>query len=118
MEAAVTWGFSGGSGDMLRRGDLDSEGDLMLTELARRGGATPLTECEWSEFREAFLSRVGVAERESRPFDDEGPLRGVRGAALDLTLRELGDRLRGGLKGPPGLGERGDFAGEDAERES
>ena len=33
-------------------------------------------------------------------------------------LRELGERLREGLKGPPGLGERGDFAGDDVERES
>ena len=42
--AAVTCGFSGGSGEMLRSGDLDIEGDRMLTELARRGGATPFTE--------------------------------------------------------------------------
>jgi hypothetical protein len=71
----VTGGFSGGgSGETLPILAREATGDdLMLTELARRGGATPLTEC--SDWRDAFLSSVGVEEpdREEeeslRPFE-------------------------------------------------
>jgi hypothetical protein len=67
---ATEWGVGecfggGGSGDMLRRGDLPDLGllgDRTLAELARRDGGTPLA--EWSEFIEAFLSKVGVADRD------------------------------------------------------
>src|SRR6266699_3543538 len=110
MEAAVRPGFSRRSGDISPRGNLNAERDERLTELARRGGATPLAEC--SEFREALRSRVGVAERESRPFSS-----GLRGAPR--LLATLGDRCMEGLKPELGLGEDvGDLAGEDVASES
>jgi hypothetical protein len=64
-----------------------------FTELARRGGATPLE--EWREFNEAFRSKVGVADREWVPFVVEGALRGLRRALLGRGL--LGDRSTAGL---------------------
>src|SRR5512140_3589332 len=95
-------GLGGSSGDGSRSGDL---GDKRLTELARRGGATPLDEC--SEFSEAFLSRVGVAERDELRM--ELPGRGV-----------LGERLTAGFRGPEtsGLGDRGPLAGDEVEMDS
>lgn len=70
---------------MLWRGDREAEGDEILTELARRGGATPFTECR--EFIEALRSRPGVPARDAgRP----PSARGLRGAA-PRTLKELGD---------------------------
>lgn len=114
--SAVGAGFAGifSGGDTLLNGDL---GDKTLTELARRGGATPLA--EWREFSEAFLSRVGVAEREGEPFV-EAPLRGLRiGLRIELPGRVvLGDLETVGLKcpGASGLGERG-FAGDGDEVE-
>ena len=114
MEAAVGAGFSSISGVIPPKGDLNDDGDMRLTELARRGGATPLA--DWSEFRDAFLRRVGVAERESRPLEEEGPFKGLLGAPR--LLATLGERLMAALEGE-GLGEeRGDFAGDDRESES
>lgn len=109
MEAAVTAGSSSISGVMLPSGDRSAEGDMRFAELARRGGATPLAECR--EFKDAFRSRVGVAERESRPFDPRLPFKGLRGAPR--LLATLGDRLMVGLAAEAGLGEeRGDLTGE------
>lgn len=103
-------GGAGGSGDILRRGDLRlaDDGDLRLMELARRGGATPLA--EWRELSDAFRSRVGVAEREGVPFGEGWPFKGLR-------------------RGQPGRGELGfstvelnrrgeDLVGDEVERES
>ncbi len=89
---------------------------MRLTELARRGGATPLTEC--SEFSEALRSSVGVADRErSRPLaDDEAPFRGLRGAPPPRLLATLGERLIEGRKEEPVEVEgRGESRGEDRE---
>ena len=83
-----------------------------LTELARRSGATPLAECR--EFNDAFLRRVGVAERESRPL--EVPFSGLLGAPR--LLATLGERLGGALEGEGRGEERGDLAGDDRESES
>ncbi len=118
MEAAV--GGGGGvissiaSDGELPKGERRAEGDMRWTELARRGGATPLAEC--SEFSEALRSSVGVAERESRP-----PLRGLRGPPR--LLATLGERLMVveevlGLAGDGRGEERGDLTGEERERES
>src|SRR3569833_1159417 len=116
MDAAVTGGFSGISGVMALRGDRSDEGDMRFTELARRGGATPLAECR--ELREAFRRRVGVAERESRPFGVEEPFRGLRGAPRKLAT--LGERLSEGLtEVEEGRGdERGDRTGDDVASDS
>jgi hypothetical protein len=88
-DSAVAAGFSGDSGDRLR-GDLGVV--MMWTELARRCGATPLA--EWSEFIEAFLSSVGVAERDGEWFEVE-PFSGPRMALAGRG--ELGDRDTAGL---------------------
>lgn len=109
-------GFSGNSGDMLLRGDLPDLGllgDKMLAELARRDGVTPLTEC--SEFMDAFLSRVGVADRDDGATEAEELRRGLRMALLGRG--ELGDFSAAGLSGlgAAGRGERGvlALAGDD-----
>ncbi len=109
--------------DTLLRGDRSDEGDLRLTELARRGGPGP-AEVECSEFSEALRSRVGVAERESRPLAPGPPFKGLRGVPPAWLLATLGDRLTAGLKEAEaaiggGLGEeRGDLAGEDDDDEA
>lgn len=88
----------------------------MLPEVERRGGATPLTEC--NEFRDAFRRRLGVAERDkSRPL--EGSPRRLREEGDLLRPWEEGDRSRAGLYVE--LGERagGGVAAEgEVERES
>ncbi len=119
MDSAVTGGLSRISGGAPPSGYLSDEGDMRLTELARRaGGKVPPTEC--SEFSDALRSRAGVAERESRPFEDE-PFRGLRGRGAPLLLATLGERWMLDLKAAEeaDLGEdTGDLAGERAgERE-
>jgi hypothetical protein len=86
----------------------------MLAELERRGGATPLL-AEWSEFRDAFRSRVGVPERDGVPIAVE-PLRGLR---IELPGRGVLGDLIVCLREPEarGRGERGDLAGEDVDVE-
>jgi len=85
-----------------------------LAELERRGGATPFA--EWSEFRDAFRSKVGVPERDGVPLANE-PLRGLR---IELpgrgVLGDLVDCLT--APGAGGRGDRGVLAGEDVERDS
>lgn len=90
----------------------------MLTELARRGGATPLA--EWREFIDAFLRSVGVAEREGVDAPCSGLRRELPGRGV------LGDLLTAGLKGlegRPGLGDErveladGEVASESCLRE-
>ena len=92
----------------------------MLAALARRDGVTPLE--EWSEFMEAFRSKVGVAERDEGATEADELRRGLR---MALPGRgELGElRLRlilsttglGGLSGfgAAARGERGVLAGEE-----
>lgn len=100
---------------MLLSGDLaDRLGGEWLEELARRDGATPLT--EWSEFMDAFLSRVGVAEREVEPAQTDALRRGARIAlrgrgAMDDGLSTTSWRWPGGA----GQGERGDVPGGDVD---
>ena len=111
---------------MLRRGDLpdlDWLGDKMLAALARRDGVTPLE--EWSEFMDAFRSKVGVADRDEGATEADELRRGLRMALPGRgELGELRLRLRltlsttglSGLSGfgAAGRGERGVLAGEDA----
>jgi hypothetical protein len=99
---------------MLLRGDLPDLGllgDRMLAALGRRDGVTPLA--EWSEFMEAFRSKVGVAEREDGTTEAEELRRGLRIALLGRG--ELGDLSATGLSGlgPAGRAERGVLAGDD-----
>lgn len=71
--------------------DRIDEGDRILAELARRGGATPLA--EWSEFIDAFLRSVGVPE----PVGVAPLLSGLRIALAGRGV--LGDLLILGLRG-------------------
>ena len=89
-------GLSGISGDKLRRGDLGPRaGDKTLIELARRGGATPLT--EWSEFMDAFLSKLGVADREGGRSDAEADAEDAwSGLRMPLLGRGVLDDRTGG----------------------
>lgn len=105
-DSAVRAGLGGISGEGSRRGDL---GDKRFTELARRG-ATPFAECK--ELRDAFRSKVGVAEREGVRFEG-APFRGLR---MELAGRGvLGDLTVGGLNEAEvdGRGERWAFDGEE-----
>lgn len=112
IELAV--GGGGGraiSGGAAPRGDL---GARILAELERRRGVTPLL-AECSELRDAFLRRVGVAEREGVPLE---PWRGLR---MELPGRGvLGDRGGVGLREVvvvEGLGERAGLTGDGVEVE-
>jgi hypothetical protein len=91
MELAEGGGGRGGSGELVAR---IAVGD-MLVELERRRGVTLFAEC--SEFIDALRSKVGVAdpERDSRPFEEEAPLKGPREAVL--TPMAEGDRSTAGL---------------------
>lgn len=66
---------------------------LLELEVDRRGGATPLTEC--NELTEALRRRVGVAERESRLLEDAA--RRLRDDGDLLSPRAEGDRSTAGL---------------------
>jgi hypothetical protein len=120
--AAVLGGASGGSsGETLRVASREDGGggvDTLCTELARRGGATPLT--DWRLWVETLRSRAGEEERE--PEEDSrrvsavvklAPLaEGVRDKG-PRELAALGDRFTAGLKGVGGFdARRGDLGGE------
>lgn len=117
-EWGVGMGFSGISGDKLRRGDrpdlalLTLLEERMLAVLLRRDGVIPLPEC--SEFMDALRSRVGVLERDEDETTEAEVLRSGLRIALSgrLAVGDWSVTCLGGAD-PVGRAERGVLVGEE-----